>query len=157
MTTLQTGSPESIGFVDVDYVSAKTGETGEGLYDILAKNKAGTWLHECQKHVAELRHLPPNWDSYGANPVDIGSIANALEFIDMLAEYPAISAPNVAASPAGNVAFSWSWNEGDRELDVEVTGAGMIRYSFINESEPNHDAEGQTAYPEWVASLLLRR
>jgi hypothetical protein len=95
-------------------------------------------------------------NSYGANPVDLDSIASAKRLVPWLAGITGIDCPRVAASPAGHVAFSWEWEHHTRELDLEILPDGTLRYSFLDERKPADDVEDETSDPREIAHLLTK-
>jgi hypothetical protein len=129
--------------------------TAEGLYFVLApRDDAADWHKDCLERVDHLRTLQWNWDSYGANPVNVASIEIAKQLIRSFADVIGIGCPRVEASPAGYVSLSWEWQEHSRELDLEIRADGTLQYSYIDEKEPSSDREGTTADPNLIACLL---
>jgi hypothetical protein len=112
------------------------------------------WLEGCAADIDQLVGLEENWNSYGARKVDPRSIEFAKRLIVDLANMSGdIACPQVAASPDGNVALSWQWHDHSRELNVEITPDGTIRYSYIDEEDSSRDAEGETDDPHLIARL----
>ncbi len=131
--------------------------TAEGLYSLLAlRDCPASWVSDCVARIERLRELTPNWNSYGANPVDVGSIASATQLVPWLAGIEGINSPRVAASPEGYVALSWEWEQQTRELDLEVLPDGTLRYSFLDERRPAADVEAETTNPGKIADLLTK-
>lgn len=137
--------------------TAHAGPTGEGLYISFAlRDQAADWCNNCLDNVDQLRELSFNWDSYGAKPVDSDSIQVAQQLLLQLAKFHGVDCPRVGASPAGHVAFSWEWENHSRELDLEVLPDGTLRYSYLDEAQPDHDREGETTTPDLIAHLLTQ-
>lgn len=113
-------------------------------------------IADCLDRIDRLRDLKPNWDSYGANPVDLKSIAVAKKLVGMFVEVAGIECPRVAAWSAGNVALSWEWCDYSRELDLEILPDGTLRYSYLDEHQPNRDCEGETSDPNLIVQLLQK-
>ena len=112
------------------------------------------WLETCLANIDRLAGLEDNWNSYGARKVDPRSVELGKRFVLHLANMNGrIDCPRVTASPDGNPAFSWEWHDHSRELNVEITPGGTIRYSFVDEVNPSRDAEGQTDDPDLIASI----
>lgn len=131
--------------------------TGEGLYGLFARrDQTADWCTDCLTIIDQLRELPPNWDSYGANPVQPESIKTAKQLLHVLAKVTGIECPRVGASPAGHVALSWEWQNHSRELDLEILPDGALRYSYVDETRPSHDREGETSDPTRIAQLLTQ-
>jgi len=110
------------------------------------------WLEACLARIDRLAALEENWNSYGARKVDPRAIELGKLFVVHLASmHGGIECPQVAASPDGNPAFSWEWHNHSRELSVEITPGGTIRYSYVDEENPSQDTEGETDDPDLVA------
>jgi hypothetical protein len=56
-------------------------------------------------------------------------------------------------APDGNAALSWEWHDHSRELNVEITPDGTLRYSYIDEEDPSRDAEGESDDANLIAQL----
>lgn len=137
--------------------TAQAASTGEGLCVVFAPgNLTADWYNNCLDSVDQLRELKANWDSYGANPVDPDSIQVAKQRLRQFAEVTGIGCPRVGASPAGRVALSWEWKNHSRELDLEIVPDGTLRYSYLDETQPSQDREGETFDPTLIAHLLTQ-
>lgn len=132
-------------------LSTTAGETGEGLSKILAD-----WYQDSIDRINHLRKLKPNWDSYGAYPVNQNSIIFAEKLVYWFAQETEVECPRIAASPAGYVALSWEWQEHSRELDLEILSDGGLRYSYLDESQPSQDCDGEADDLTLIAHLLTQ-
>ncbi len=110
------------------------------------------WLPECERLLFDLHRLPPNWDSYGADPVDRESVQQASALLRALAVMPNIESPLVTATPDGNAAFCW--DHGQRSLDLEIQASGVVEYAYLDEVDDSKDEEGQTKDILSIAHLL---
>ncbi len=156
MTEMGFLSGEAIAFEPLVDLKASADGTGDGLFVLAQRSSPAAWHQDCIKRIERLRELKHNWDSYGANPVDRGSIEFAKQLVREFAQVTGIDCPRVAASPAGHVALSWEWQGGSRELDLEILPDGMLRYSYLDEKQPNADAEGDTADLNRIVQLLTQ-
>ena len=129
--------------------------TAEALVVVALRDPAD-WSAVCLDRIDRLRELKQNWDSYGANPVDSGSIEVAKHLVSMFAEVTGIDCPRVAASPVGYVSLSWEWRDHSRELDLEILPDGKLRYSYLDEHQPSQDREGETYDLNQIAHLLTK-
>jgi len=125
----------------------------EGLY-LLSRTESRSWLNATRSKILKLRDLKVGWDSYGANPVDIGSIETALQLVSELAGVTGICEPAVSATPSGHAALTWSWKSGTRELEIEMLPTGELQYCFSDDENPKIDQQGFTQYPAQIAVLL---
>ncbi len=147
-------------FTKDESLSAQADATGDGLVqEVLIALRASPppWLQGHLAQIDQMRDLRANWDSYGALPVDLDSIALAKSLLSQLAYVDTLEAPTVTASSAGNVAFCW--DDGERSLDLEVRPDGILEYAYLNESQPALDEEGETCDEDaltFLAYLLTR-
>lgn len=143
-------------FSEARRLPAVAGGSSEGLYAVLARRSRADWCETCLREIDRLRDVVNNWNSYGALPVDRDSIEVARRLVAMLCEVAGIDHPRVAASPAGNVALSWEWQQHTRELDLEIVADGTLRFSYIDEAHPSQDLQGETIDPTYIAQLLTK-
>ncbi len=68
----------------------------------------------------------PNWDGYGADPVDVMTYATAVEFLMLLPM--GIPAPEISVDPDGDIAFEWS-RDRDTIFSVSVGSQRMLVYA----------------------------
>lgn len=118
------------------------------------RNSPPDWLKGCLARIRRLGTLRANWDSYGARPVDVSSIALAAEVLQSLAMVETVEEPTVTATPSGNAALCW--DDGERSLDLEVYSDGDMEYSYLNVSAAIPDEEGRTRSIEELAYLLTQ-
>lgn len=128
-------------------------DTGEGLFAI--RDRPADWTADCVARTSQLRTLPNNWNSYGANAVDVRSIECAIQLVRVLSQVTGIECPRIAASPAGYATLSWEWHSHARELDVEVLPDGRLRYGFVDEDDGT-DIERATSDVNEVAHILTK-
>jgi len=82
-----------------------------------------TWFKTAVAELGDLLHLPPNWDSYGAKPVDQRNIGAALELLIRIMQDDT-PAPSVVPTTTGGVQLEWHLQGID--LEVEVTSPGRL-------------------------------
>lgn len=70
----------------------------------------------------------PNWDGYGALPIDSRSVEQALRFIQALPT--TVPAPDISADPDGEVGFLWQ-REPMRTISVSVGPNGKLAYAAL--------------------------
>lgn len=97
------------------------------------------WLESTVGAIAALGNLDTNWDSYGARPVEVESMINALEALSW-----ALTAnsrePAVVPGKRGNVQLEW--RDGGSTLDIAASKDGSRAYY-------NNDDTGE----EWETYL----
>ena len=90
--------------------------------------------------IRALKNLPPNWDSYGAYPIDQGSIGWAVANIQQIARMTTLE-PKVCPTPSGFVQISWKWDQ-SLSLDLEFLPNGEIEYGFVDFLRPTREQKG---------------
>ena len=83
--------------------------------------------------ISELRRLQqeaskPNWDGYGALPLDLRSAEQALKFIQALPT--TVPVPDVSADPDGEVDLLWQLDP-TRTISVSVGPNGKLTYAAL--------------------------
>jgi len=107
---------------------------------------------ECVRKIAALRDLPPNWDSYGAKPVDCRSIEVAQVVVLALSRKAYFHVPVVTATPSGTVGLCW--DRDSRSLDVEAHADGRLSYVYLDETDESQDEDGATWDIRQIGALL---
>lgn len=142
-----------VAFTQTESVPSDAVSGGDvfGHPPVLARQQhSPEWLDEQIDQLHRLLKLQRNWDSYGAEPIDPRSVRLAKQLLRWLAQFVAIEAPTVTASPDGNAALCW--DNGHRSLDVEILPDGSIEYAYLNDE----DQEGTTLDAEDLAILLTQ-
>ena len=85
------------------------------------------WLQPTIRQIANLCNLPPNWDSYGARPVDPSCVVAAINLLlrSMNAHTPL---PTVVPLNRGGVQFEWHCN--DVDLEFAISTPSRLRVAF---------------------------
>lgn len=94
-------------------------------------------LFPVYEQLQELKHLQPNWDSYGAVPISEVAINRALELLADLQWTGPL--PSVAPTAPGGVHFEWGGEDEGVEINIRVDGnvsvlfdiAGQMRESQV--------------------------
>ncbi len=115
---------------------------------LIAGREAPEWINDLVSRIDALRALGPNWDSYGASPVNMTTIAHAREIARKLAGFVGVTRPVLSTGPNGEVGFSW--DTGKWSLDASVDDEGMITYVYLEEA--GREVESRTRDPH---DLLL--
>ena len=86
-----------------------------------------TWFKGVLDRLEHLLSLPANWDSFGAQAVEVRKVAHALRFLSevMTDETPS---PEIVPTPDGGLQFEW--HKGRIDLEVEVVSATRIMAGF---------------------------
>lgn len=128
--------------------------TGDDLAALTRGDNPAPWLDDALEAISSLAGLGGNWDSYGANAVDAGSVACARQVAEFLAGCVSVRPPVVTATPDGDVAFCW--DTGNWSLDASVDRTGLISYAFIDERDAGKEYEGRTRDLSDLVGLITR-
>jgi len=80
----------------------------------------------------------PNWDGYGAQPVQAQAIVNATRFLRSLPS--TVPNPDVAVDPDGEVSFEWSSGPA-RAFSVSVGNGDIVTFAGINGRKKIHGTD----------------
>jgi hypothetical protein len=145
---------DSVEPIPADASSAdNTGDAFSRPAVLARRQSAPDWLSDCLKRIGLLADLESDWDSYGAEPVDPASLVLAEQFIEWFAMFDLIGEPVVTASADGYVLFSW--DDGERSLDVEVLPDGRLEYGYRHR-DTGAEFDDVTMQLEHLAHLLTR-
>lgn len=81
------------------------------------------WLRPTVAKMNQLLQLPPNWDSYGGQPVSLQSLGAALRLLFGLSK-STLPPPEVVPMSAGGVQLEW--HQSGVDLEISVGSAGEI-------------------------------
>jgi hypothetical protein len=90
------------------------------------------WFDVAMRSIAPLLALPPNWDSYGGQPIDPKAAMGALQLL-MAAMKEDKPMPQFVPVSNGGVMLEWHTMNGD--LEIEVMPSGYIRAVFDDAAE----------------------
>lgn len=86
-----------------------------------------SWLLQTTKALVGLLWLPPDWDSYGALPIEPGHVVGALELLTEIMQDDT-STPTVVPTCRGGVQLEWHTRGID--LEIEVLSRHRFHASF---------------------------
>jgi len=89
-----------------------------------------SWLDSVISSAARLLALEPNWDSYGAPPIDPDRLFYGLNLLTSLLP-SGTPAPAVVPTNSGGVQFEWHTQGID--LELEVIAVGKVNLFYENE------------------------
>lgn len=138
--------------MDQDYLRiAPFDETAENVAGISSSFKAlrqskigpasiaNSWIKIAREQLAAIQELPTGWDSHGAQPPAVETVAGAYDLLLCLAQAAKLPKPHVNPTPSGGVQFEWE--NANRYFEVEVTSPGEARY-FFQDPGAGEEAEG---------------
>ena len=101
---------------------------------IVVEGDPPLWLEPTVRSLGELLQLKPNWDSYGAQPVDSHCVAAALQLaLDTLRDNT--PAPSVVPTSRGGLQLEWH----TRGLDLEVEFLSATRICGLFEDRVGNE------------------
>lgn len=80
----------------------------------------------------------PNWDGYGAKPIDKESYHESLRFVQYLPN--SIPSPEVTIEPDGEIAFEW-FNNKRRVFSISIGRNGELTYAGLFGYNKAHGTE----------------
>lgn len=99
------------------------------------------WLDPTAVALTELLYLAPNWDSYGARPIDRMHVFAALDLLVRIMQDDT-PAPTVVPTNRGGVQLEWH----TRGIDLEIETLSLHRrHVSFEDSATNYEWEGEIA------------
>lgn len=90
-------------------------------------NDDPAWLYGVLGRFKSLFALPPNWDSYGAGPLQSDALIRGLLVLLGVMRHDSPT-PSVVPTSAGGVQFEWHRSGFDLEIDVEPNEPATVWY-----------------------------
>jgi hypothetical protein len=115
--------------------------------------EAPVWLADARSDLENLLTLPPNWDSYGARPIQPAIVTVAAEWLgeSMLPDTPR---PAVLPTVRGGVQFEWHLRGMD--LEIELASPNHVVLAYEDATEDVEQELNLRAATEAVRGLLSR-
>ena len=92
------------------------------------------WLFIVLGRLQHLIALRPNWDSYGARPIDPNAVVFALEFLRTSLPHDG-KAPQIVPTSTGGLQLEWHANGVDLEVEVDPSGDVSLSFDQAGRSE----------------------
>lgn len=93
------------------------------------------WLGRVKKRMAKLAQLPPNWDSYGAVPVDPRIPRLAEDLVEWFA-VDGMPPPDVFSTSDGGMQIEWHIRRVNIEIEISPTEGTNLYFHDLNGGEP---------------------
>jgi hypothetical protein len=77
----------------------------------------------------------PDWDGYGAEPIQAVAVWNARKFLTFLPE--GIPIPDVGVEPGGSIALDWL-PEKNRVFAISIGTTNRLAYAWLDGSDKGH-------------------
>ena len=93
------------------------------------------WLGRVKKRLTDLTQLPPNWDSYGAAPVDPRVVKIAEGLIEWFAidDMPPL---DLFATSDGGVQLEWHLRRVNAEINISLSDGTSIYFQDLKAGDP---------------------
>jgi len=113
------------------------------------------WLSQTDQALQELLRLPPNWNSYGAQPIIPGNVTAAQDLLRAIVQ-PETPQPSVVPTVSGGVQLEW--HTGGIDLEIEIQGPGQF-HVWLEDPQENLELDGAevSRLSEICARLLPRQ
>lgn len=93
----------------------------------IQESETSAWVADAQERLEQLVNLAPNWDSYGARPVNERVASITLNLLHGLMR-DTTPLPSIVPTNTGRVQLEWHTRGID--LEVEVVSPILVRVSF---------------------------
>jgi hypothetical protein len=105
------------------------------------------WLMRALKSIAGLLSLQPNWDSYGASPIDPKRAGFALSILTQLMG-DQTPPPTIVPTVSGGIQLEWHMKGIDLEVEVSSEAEGTF---YVFDHNTGYEQEG--SIPEGIKNL----
>jgi hypothetical protein len=116
---------------------------------------AAEYRRRLRNALAPLRTLPPDWDSYGADPVDPPTLDRATSFLSTLAIYVRSRYPRLYIVPTTDGGVSLEWQSGPKELTITFQPGSKELEVFF--ADPTSGREDEFYWPSSAALPWIAR
>jgi len=89
------------------------------------------WFADILLQLDRLLGVPPNWDSYGADPPSPDAAASARGLVLALGQSWDLPAPLVSPTRTGGVLLEWA--SGSKELEIEIVSRDAASFVFTDD------------------------
>ena len=146
MATLITALTESASLTEKEYIpvppyseegGAVTDYQGEVRLTLPQVRRVPDWVGPTVESFVRIMQLPPNWDSYGAEPIPSAVIERAVEVLSHVMEDNSPH-PSIVALSEGGLQMEWHL----RDQDVEIVVSTDEPPSFYYRDQEGSAEEG---------------
>jgi hypothetical protein len=117
------GPPDPANVREVVEIPLSRGRLVLGL-----KGNPARWVEPTLKTLGELLTLSPNWNSYGARPIDLAMVGTAWQLLTTVMRDDS-PPPTVTPTVKGGIQFEWH----TRRIDLEIETLAPQRFGVLFE------------------------
>lgn len=96
------------------------------------------WLKDAQDELHKLKELPENWDSYGSSRIKDKAVKTTA---NLLVDTAKFGMPKPYIFPVSGGGLQLEWQQGNKELEIEILPNGKIEYLKVNENGEMEEGE----------------
>lgn len=111
------------------------------------------WLQPTLQALLALRNLPRGWDSYGAKPIDIDCIQEAMR---LLVQIMKEDSPVPCVVPTAEGGVQLEWHQGGYDIEVEIASPTQIS-AFVEDAKSGEELEIDVKREQDRLRELLRK
>jgi len=89
------------------------------------------WFADALLQLDRLLELPPNWDSYNADPIEREIVASAKGLLDALVDVLDLPCPLISPTRNGGVLLEWS--VASKEFEIQLVSRDAASFVFADE------------------------
>jgi hypothetical protein len=105
----------------------------------------------------EFAELKPDWDSYGADPIQWSTIGRAIDFFTQVIDVaPLVPLPFVAPSPDGSIFFEWESCSRSIKNYIPSSPQELIEFLLVDKSSGRIDRTAGKADTLGVMVNIIR-
>ena len=152
MATLITPLTESASLTEKEYISvpsyseeggAVTDYQGEVKLTLPRVRRVPNWFGPTFESFARIMQLPPNWDSYGAEPIRGSVIERAVEALSRVMED---NSPPPSIVPLSDGGLQMEWHLRDQDVEIVITTDEPPSYYYRNQDGSAEEVLSSSEY-----------
>lgn len=152
MATLINPLTESASFTEKEYTpvppyseesGAVTDYQPEARLTLPHARRIPDWVGPTVEALVRITELPPNWDSYGAQPVQSGAVAGAVEVLSQVMEE---NSPPPSIVPLSDGGLQMEWHLRDQDVEIVVDTDEPPTYYYRDRDGATEEGPLSAAY-----------
>lgn len=126
-----------------------------GTIEIWGEGQSPAWLELTASTLTDFLWLEPNWDSYGALPIDPQQAMAALELLRRIMRN---DTPSPQLVPTNRGGIQVEWHRSAIDIEIETLGHGRFLVSYEDANRAEEDEWEQDQGFDWtrISDVLAR-